>query len=181
TTDPPYNMTGLNTFESHGGKQVSLLRWGQPWHWSGPAGYSGIGDGYFQKFPTTEMNRVRQRGVIPYLDWASWEMGGGPNQPNFQNADIYNGAYDAYVSKWAQDAKAWGHPFFLRLNPELNGWWYPWGEGRNGTGNIVNGNQPGDLVKAWRHVHDIFRLGRRDERDVAVVCQHDVLHHYGSF
>ena len=156
TTDPPYNMTGLNTFESHGGKQVSILRWGQPWHWKGHAGYSGIGDGYFQKFPTTQMNAVRSRGTIPYLDWAAWEMGGGASQPNFQNADVYNGTYDAYIHQWAQDAKAWGHPFFLRLNPELNGWWYPWGEGRDYTGAIVNGNQPGDLVKAWRHVHDIF-------------------------
>ena len=32
----------------------------------------------------------------------------------------------------------------------MNGYWYPWSEQRNG-------NQPGDYVKAWRHVVDIFR------------------------
>jgi mannan endo-1,4-beta-mannosidase len=32
----------------------------------------------------------------------------------------------------------------------MNGWWqFPWAE-------QVNGNQPGDYVRAWRHVHDIF-------------------------
>jgi beta-mannanase len=31
----------------------------------------------------------------------------------------------------------------------MNGPWWAWGES-------VNGNQPGDFAKAWRHVHDIF-------------------------
>ena len=32
----------------------------------------------------------------------------------------------------------------------MNGWWqFPWSEQRNG-------NSPGDYVKAWRHVHDLF-------------------------
>jgi hypothetical protein len=31
----------------------------------------------------------------------------------------------------------------------MNGNWYPWAEG-------VNGNQSGDYVQAWRHVHDVL-------------------------
>ena len=31
----------------------------------------------------------------------------------------------------------------------MNGNWFPWAE-------HANGNQPGDYVAAWRHVHDIF-------------------------
>ena len=31
----------------------------------------------------------------------------------------------------------------------MNGNWYPWSE-------AVNGNRPGEFVRAWRHVHDIF-------------------------
>jgi beta-mannanase len=31
----------------------------------------------------------------------------------------------------------------------MNGDWFPWCE-------QVNGNQPGEYVQAWRHVHDIF-------------------------
>jgi hypothetical protein len=41
----------------------------------------------------------------------------------------------------------------MRMDHEMNGNWYPWSE-------RVNGNQPGDYVRMWRHVHDIFtRVG----------------------
>ena len=59
------------------------------------------------------------------------------------------GTHDAYIREFAEDARDWGHPFFLRFNWEMNGNWFPWSEG-------VNGNQPGEYVAAWRHVHDIF-------------------------
>ncbi|HEY2333813.1 MAG TPA: glycosyl hydrolase, partial [Solirubrobacterales bacterium] len=57
--------------------------------------------------------------------------------------------YDSYIREFAEGAKEWGHPFFLRFNWEMNGNWFEWSEG-------VNGNQPGEYVAAWRHVHDIF-------------------------
>jgi beta-mannanase len=39
----------------------------------------------------------------------------------------------------------------------MDGWWWPWGEGRiNEGGPIVNGNESGDFVAMWRHIHDIF-------------------------
>ena len=62
---------------------------------------------------------------------------------------MIEGHHDAYIREFAEAAKAWGHPFFLRFNWEMNGNWFPWSEG-------VNGNQPGEYVAAWRHVHDIF-------------------------
>ena len=37
----------------------------------------------------------------------------------------------------------------LRFAQEMNGRWYPWSE-------VANGNHPGQYVRAWRHVHDIF-------------------------
>jgi beta-mannanase len=36
----------------------------------------------------------------------------------------------------------------IRFAHEMNGDWYPWAEG-------VNGNQSGDYVAAWQHVHDV--------------------------
>ncbi len=38
----------------------------------------------------------------------------------------------------------------------MNGVWYPWSED-NGKGGSINGNRPGDYVKMWQHVHDIFQ------------------------
>ena len=75
---------------------------------------------------------------------------GRDDQPAFQLADIYNGNHDAYITQFARSAAAWGHPFFFRFDPEMNGWWLPWNE-------QTNGNQPGDFARAWRHVVDIFR------------------------
>ena len=149
--DAPWDVRTMDTFEQHAGKAVSIIHWGQFWHWTSQSGYSGIGDGYFQKFDTTLYERVRQRGSIPMINWNSWagEAGGSANQPNYQLIDIINGTYDAYIRQWARDAKAWGKPFFLRFDHEMNGTWYPWSE-------QANGNQPGQYIQAWRHVHDLF-------------------------
>jgi mannan endo-1,4-beta-mannosidase len=70
-------------------------------------------------------------------------------QPDFQLSDVIAGSYDDYIRGFAESARAWGHPFFLRFNWEMNGDWFPWSES-------ANGNAPGEYVAAWRHVHDIF-------------------------
>jgi mannan endo-1,4-beta-mannosidase len=145
--NPPWDMRAVDIFEAHVGKKISILRWGQSW----------MINGALQPFQTDLYEKLRRRGIIPYIDWWSQELGGGTVQPNFQNRDIYGGAYDAYIRQWARAAKAWRHPFFLRLNPEMNGWWYPFGEGKSKDGTIVNGNSPGDYVKMWRHVYGIFK------------------------
>jgi len=138
--DPPWNWQVADTFESHTGKRMSILHFGQPWYHAGA----------FQTFPTSAMDMIRQRGYIPMLMWGSWDYCCGANQPTFQLAKITNGDFDSYLTQWATAAKAWGHPFFLELDVEMNGWWaYPWSED-------LNGNQVGDFVKMWQHVHDLF-------------------------
>src|SRR4051812_10487563 len=140
-------------YEHMVGKRMSMIQWGQPWK----------RNGVMQPFQRSYFNNVRAHGSIPVLNWASWSLGSGINQSSFQLRDIYSGAYDGYITRWATDAKNWGHPLMLRFNHEMNGWWYPWGEGRTSSGAVVNGNSAGDFVKAWRHVHDIFtRVGARN-------------------
>jgi beta-mannanase len=95
------------------------------------------------------MERVRQHGAIPFFSWASQSIPWSLNEPDFQLSDVIAGTYDSYIQSFAAAAKAWGHPFFLRFNFEMNGNWFPWSE-------RANGNQPGEYVAAWRHVHDIF-------------------------
>src|SRR5579859_1433472 len=143
--DCPWDAATWDMFESHAGKKVSILHWGQPWSWS-----TGWAHGYVP-FDPRLMDSVRSRGVIPMMDWGSWDLSanGSTNQPDYSLASIINGAHDAYLQKFAADAKAWGNPFFLRFDWEMNGNWYPWSEG-------VNGNTPGQFAQAWRHVHDIF-------------------------
>jgi hypothetical protein len=136
----PWNTALLDTFEQRSGKKMSIVHWGQPWKTGGA----------FTTFPTSVAQTVRGRGSIPMINWGSWELGYGVNQPSYRLANIANGAFDTYITQFAQGARAWGHPVLLRFDHEMNGWWqFPWAE-------QVNGNQPGDFVRMWRHVHDIF-------------------------
>ncbi len=139
--NPPWDMRAADRFEADAGKRASILFFGLPWYI----------DGVSQPFRTTLFEAVRQRGSIPMVDWLSWELsaGGSKRQPDFQLADIIRGDYDAHIRAWAEGAKAWGHPFFLRFGHEMNGAWFPWSE-------AANGNRAGEFVRAWRHVHDLF-------------------------
>jgi Glycosyl hydrolase family 26 len=136
----PYTTSVMDAFENRTAKRLSVLHFGQAWSTSGT----------FHAFPTAAMNAVRSRGTIPYLTWGGWgSTSAGATQVDWQNADIAGGRYDSYITAWAQAAKAWGHPFFLRFDWEMNGNWYPWSE-------RANGNAPGSYITMWRHVHDIF-------------------------
>ncbi len=161
-SDPPWDTKTWDLFESHTGKNFSILHWGFPW-------YSSVSwpQGYYP-FVSSLLERTRSRGAIPLIDWASMDSDNASvaSQPAFALRNIVNGAsytfggqtFDSYVTQWAQAAKAWGHPFFLRFDWEMNGWWqFPWATALDPTsGNAINSNTPQDYVNAWRHVHDIF-------------------------
>jgi len=130
----------FDSFEATAQKKMAIIHWGQSWQMNGS----------YQEFYAPWFDKVRAHGSIPLIDWASRRLEGGVSQPDFQLSAIYNGVHDSYIRQWALDAKAWGQPFFLRFDWEMNGdWQFPWSE-------QLNGNQPGDYIKAWRHVHDIF-------------------------
>ncbi|HEY8753408.1 MAG TPA: glycosyl hydrolase [Arthrobacter sp.] len=103
---------------------------------------------FLQAPPINEMNAVRARGAVPLVTWEPWAWGGGLDQPAYSLNRITAGDFDARITQWGQALAAWGQPVQLRFAHEMNGNWYPWAEG-------VNGNQPGDYVQAWRHVHDV--------------------------
>ncbi len=101
------------------------------------------------RFPTSALEALRRYGAIPVLNWSSMSTPLNRDEPGYSLRRVANGAYDQYIRSFALAAKAWGHPFFLRFNWEMNADWFPWAE-------RANGNRPGDFVRAWRHVHRIF-------------------------
>jgi beta-mannanase len=133
------DMSLIASFEADANKPVAIVMWYQHW---------GNTDGY-QNFQPGWMNAVRFHGSIPLVTWDPWNPNQGANQPAYSLQNIMNGNFDAYIVRWAQASRAWGHPYFLRFAPEMNGYWFPWSE-------QVNGNKAGQFVLAWRHVHDIF-------------------------
>jgi beta-mannanase len=127
--NPPWDDNAWNLFESHAGKKVSILSWGNLNPWTHDFNYY-----------LSMQEKVRARGELSLISMSS---GSVPLR------DITNGVYDSYFTTWAQQAKAWGHPFFLRWDWEMNGNWEPWSPG-------VNGNTAADFVSSWRHLYTLF-------------------------
>jgi hypothetical protein len=142
-TQAPWDVNAISKFEEEAHKSLSLVQFFQPFAncASSPCSFYG--------FPAKPMENIRLHGAIPVLAWSSQSIPSSLNEPNFQLSDLIEGRYDSYIRSFAGAAKAWGHPFFLRFNWEMNGTWFPWSEG-------VNGNRAGQYVAAWRHVHDLF-------------------------
>jgi len=110
------------------------------------------------EFPEREFNAIHKIGSIPFITWEPWVSAFSeenfPGIPAVELRDkaamvfVAKGYYDSFLRKWAQKAKDFGHPFYLRLGHEMNDpYRYPWGP---------QNNTPQEYVKAWKHVHDLF-------------------------
>jgi hypothetical protein len=138
----PWDMRPVKRFQKLAGKGLSLIEFASPFAECNPKCV-------FAKFPTTPLENARSYGAIPIFSWNSGASPPEHDQSQFQLSDLIEGRYDNYIREFATEAAAWGHPFFLRFDWEMNGFWFPWGVG-------TNGNSPADFVPAWRHVHHIF-------------------------
>ncbi len=100
--------------------------------------------------PVAGLELVSKQGATPIITWEPWQWGGGIEQRAYSLARITGGSFDTYLKQWGAELGAWGKPVMLRFGHEMNGGWYPWGDG-------VNGNGGTDFVQAWKHVHDVVR------------------------
>ncbi len=141
-TAAPWDMNAVTDFQHTVGKAPSIVAFNIPFEQCSPSCSE-------YAFPVKQLSAIRTYGAIPMLNWSSMSSPLAVNEPSFRLANVTGGAFDSYIRSFALAAKAWGHPFFLRFNWEMNGNWFPWAE-------AANGNKPGGYVAAWRHVHDIF-------------------------
>ena len=133
----PWDDVTWQLFETHAGKKISIVHWGTdlpPWQRD------------FNVFLSMH-RKALSRGVLPLV---SMDSDAVPLR------EIAEGNYDSYLRRWAQQAKAWAHPFFLRWNAEMNGGWNSWGTTSS------NENTPTDFVGAWRRFHDIATAAGAD-------------------
>jgi len=104
-----------------------------------------------EEFRIEPIELCYERGALPVLSWEPWAgAANGTSQPKYALAKIINGTYDDYVTRFATAVRDARWPIAIRFAHEMNGHWYPWSES-------MSGNKKGEYVKAWRHVHDIFR------------------------
>lgn len=90
-------------------------------------------------------------GTMPLISWEGRDYTvASATQASYSNAAVLAGAWDKILVAWLTDAGKWGKPFLLRFFWEANGAWYPWSAG-------TNGNTPGSLIDAWRHVARLVR------------------------
>jgi glycosyl hydrolase family 26 len=107
---------------------------------------------YFYDFggrvDTTALRRLSDAGRLPMMTWEPWNHT-TPSANPYSLQAIASGEFDAYLSAQGKALAAVGAPVAVRFAHEMNGDWYPWGQG-------ANGNTPADYVAAYRHVHDVL-------------------------
>jgi Glycosyl hydrolase family 26 len=104
-----------------------------------------------QYFGPATVQQCYQQGALPVLTWDPSDGSSAVNQPQFSLAKIANGSFDPYLVQFATAVRNQKWPVVIRFAQEMNGSWSPWA----GTN---SGNKPGDFVKAWRHIHDVFSV-----------------------
>ncbi len=122
-------------------------------------GIVGYFSGWDETFRANAVTRAWSTGRLPMMTWESRPIKDGNDTvdaPAYSLPRIIAGDFDTYLHQYAKDIVSTGLPLVIRLDHEMNGVWYPWAE-TDGAGGSINGNSPGDYVKMWRHVHDIFQ------------------------
>lgn len=125
-------LAQLEAFETEIGKGVSIWSWFQYWDRLKDSENSPY-------FEATWMDECRAHGSIPMI---TWDPGDGGEQMYSYLPLIIKGDYDSYITTWAEAARDWGHPFFIRLFHEFD--------------NGYTTEQESQFVQAWIHVHNIF-------------------------
>ena len=123
-----------------------------------------------QSFPTANLNVVWRHGSLPLVFWSPWDrpyvQNRGPDKFNLN--DIIAGKWDAYIDKWADDARAFGHPMIVSFANEMNGDWFPWSGsfygGDEWDAETDNWKGPETFRRAFRHVVD--RVRARGARNI---------------
>lgn len=114
--------------------------------------YQAWGDGPEHELNPEVLANIARGGYAPLITWEPWVSAFDAYRgqvPDSSLALIARGTFDAYVREWAREAVRFGGPMFLRFAHEFSNPWYGWSSGY--------GNSKEDFIRAWRHVHGIFR------------------------
>jgi hypothetical protein len=135
----------VDDFEEIIGQKVGSVVWFPTWD---------------DEFPMVACQRLHERGIIPHLTWEIFWPSKDPNNTSQTGPegysgfnDVLNGKYDAYIERFARDAKAFNHRVLIRFMHEFNGNWYVWSGNKNGGPS----GGPERVIEVWKYVVDKFR------------------------
>lgn len=143
TEQAPFNWASFDDAANDVGREQTMV---------------GFFGGWDEAYRDNAVTRAWQRGMLPFLTWESRPIASKNDvveEPDYTLPKVIAGDFDAYLTQYAKDIASTGLPLAIRLDHEMNGTWYPWAE-QTGSGAPINGNNVGDYVKMWQHVHDIF-------------------------
>jgi hypothetical protein len=92
---------------------------------------------------------ARTRGVRLIISWLPDKGNDSVKAPGYRLSAIAAGKFDGDLRALGLQIKALPHGAIVRPMPDPNTPWYAW----SGT---VNGNRPGDYVRAWKHVRTVL-------------------------
>lgn len=95
-------------------------------------------------------------GVETFVEMEPWNCGSdcyGESVPAM--TDIAAGDYDSYLSSFGQAIRAFGHPVLVTFAHEMNGAWYPWGNGGS------EHTTPAQWIASWDHVVTVINAQAR--------------------
>jgi mannan endo-1,4-beta-mannosidase len=116
--------------------------------------------GWFEPFQTSFARAVSEHGAVPLVQI---------NPKGVSLTAIAHGRFDEYLTTFARDVHAYGHPVILSFGHEMNGDWYPWG---------YRHESPYAFVAAWRHIVTLFRSLKTE--NVTWLWTVNVVHKGGS-
>jgi beta-mannanase len=136
--------TGFETlFKDNSQKKLGVVHFFQP--------FAVDGGNTQNHYPSVErINNVIDEGYIPMI---TLENHFRVNDPSIKQPNLYSiveGHFDSFFGYWASQIKQVKGIVLLRILHEFNGNWYPWCI-------INNDKNPELLVKAYRHIHTIFK------------------------
>lgn len=104
---------------------------------------------HFDPFPTEGMMHAHEMGkTVEFTMHISNAM--NEDLEGYNPAlEVLDGVFDETLRKFAQDAKAFGHPFLFRLNNEMNSDWVSYGA-------PAALNDPDIFVDLWHYLYRIF-------------------------
>jgi hypothetical protein len=135
TPNAPFSKSEVNAVATAAGSHPTMLQFFVKWT---------------EDYKPDAISLSYEQKALPMLSWEPWAGSkSGECQSAYALPKIINGSFDQYITKFAKAVADQKLPVAIRFAHEMNGHWYPWSE-------QCPGNHPGDYVKAWIHVHDLF-------------------------
>lgn len=101
---------------------------------------------WLESFETSFAEEAYADGIETFVELEPWNCAAcaGGQVPSMTS--IAAGAYDGYLTSLGQQIEAFGHPVMVTFAHEMNGSWYPWGDG--GSEHAT----PAQWIATWDHV-----------------------------